>query len=222
MELCLDRAVTMTSFTQSFPWALAEWQANLDLVADLQPALVGRAALVWGWEDLMLRSMTALEYRAKQVHKRAPDAVLQGCIFEFVSRDVEKIAVPAAVLHDVDEFETRVFDDATARREVAQRLRQDLARVGAQVSDGPALRPEAARLGGDEFGFLIPEVASAGQAAEVAEPSVAASPVLEGVSEEELLGYGVPPDWLGELRSANEDELLELAEILPDPRVQDA
>ncbi len=97
VERCLDRAVTMTSFTQSFPWAQKEWSANLDLVAELQPSLLGRAALVWGWEDLMLRSMTALHFKARQVHAVAPGAVLQGCIFEFVSRDVEKIFVPVAV-----------------------------------------------------------------------------------------------------------------------------
>ncbi len=97
VQRCLDRAVTMSSFTQSFPWAQRLRRANIDLVAELQPALVGRAALVWGWEHLMLRSMSGLHIRARQVHEVAPDAVLQGCIFEFVSRDVEKITVPADV-----------------------------------------------------------------------------------------------------------------------------
>ena len=34
--------------------------------------------------------------------------------------------------------------------------------------------------------------------------------------EEDLLGYGVPPEWLEDVRNANEDNLLELAEHLPD------
>ena len=97
VERCLDRAITMSSFTQNFPWALRQRRANIALVAELQPALVGRAALVWGWENLMMRSMSGLRLRARKVHEVAPDAVLQGCIFEFVSRDVEKITVPSEV-----------------------------------------------------------------------------------------------------------------------------
>ncbi len=34
--------------------------------------------------------------------------------------------------------------------------------------------------------------------------------------EEDLLRYGVPPEWLEDVRNANEDNLLELAEHLPD------
>lgn len=97
VEFCLDRAVTMTSFLHTYPWALRQWDANLDLVADLQPAFLGRAALVWGWERAMVRSLSSLGNRAEQVHARAPRAVLQGCIFEFVSRDVEGVAVPEKV-----------------------------------------------------------------------------------------------------------------------------
>ncbi|QET02552.1 AAA family ATPase [Cupriavidus pauculus] len=36
-----------------------------------------------------------------------------------------------------------------------------------------------------------------------------------GCSDEELLGYGVPPEWLADVRAANEDSLLILAEHLP-------
>ncbi len=35
------------------------------------------------------------------------------------------------------------------------------------------------------------------------------------VSDEELLQYGVPPEWLDEVRQADEDKILELAEHLP-------
>jgi len=97
VERCLDRAITMASCLHAYGWAVRDWQANLDLIEDLQPALIGRAALVWGWEHLMLRSLAGVGERVAQVHAVAPDAVLQGCIFEFVSRDVEKVAVPASV-----------------------------------------------------------------------------------------------------------------------------
>src|SRR5436853_2636394 len=36
-------------------------------------------------------------------------------------------------------------------------------------------------------------------------------PLFSGISEDELLGYGVPAEWLADVRRANEDTLLELA-----------
>ena len=39
--------------------------------------------------------------------------------------------------------------------------------------------------------------------------------------EEDLLGYGVPPEWLEDVRNANEDNLLELAEHLPDEAAEE-
>lgn len=54
-------------------------------------------------------------------------------------------------------------------------------------------------------------------------PSYAASvqdqspkPLLfNDIPEEDLLSYGVPPDWIEQVRNANEDSLMELAEHLP-------
>ncbi len=40
-------------------------------------------------------------------------------------------------------------------------------------------------------------------------------PLFADVSEDELLGYGVPAEWLADVRGANEDTLLELADHLP-------
>ena len=40
-------------------------------------------------------------------------------------------------------------------------------------------------------------------------------PLFAGISEDELLGYGVPAEWLADVRLANEDTLLELADHLP-------
>ena len=40
-------------------------------------------------------------------------------------------------------------------------------------------------------------------------------PLFAGISEDELLGYGVPAEWLADVRNANEDTLLELADHLP-------
>jgi mRNA-degrading endonuclease RelE of RelBE toxin-antitoxin system len=40
-------------------------------------------------------------------------------------------------------------------------------------------------------------------------------PLFTDLSDDELLGHGVPPDWLNDVRSATEDTLLALADHLP-------
>ena len=40
-------------------------------------------------------------------------------------------------------------------------------------------------------------------------------PLFAGRSDDELLGYGVPPEWLGDVRTATEDTYLELSDHLP-------
>ncbi len=40
-------------------------------------------------------------------------------------------------------------------------------------------------------------------------------PIFDGTPDEELLGYGVPPEWLKDVKLANEDTLLALSEHLP-------
>jgi superfamily I DNA/RNA helicase/mRNA-degrading endonuclease RelE of RelBE toxin-antitoxin system len=39
--------------------------------------------------------------------------------------------------------------------------------------------------------------------------------LFENVSEDDLLAFGVPADWLGDVRNADEDQLLEIADHLP-------
>ncbi|MBI1789598.1 MAG: UvrD-helicase domain-containing protein [Acidobacteria bacterium] len=50
---------------------------------------------------------------------------------------------------------------------------------------------------------------------EVERASLPKPRLFPDISEDELLGYGVPSEWLGDVRKANEDTLLELADHLP-------
>ena len=50
---------------------------------------------------------------------------------------------------------------------------------------------------------------------EVAQASRPKPLLFADVSEDRLLGYGVPAEWLADVRNANEDTLLELADHLP-------
>lgn len=46
-------------------------------------------------------------------------------------------------------------------------------------------------------------------------PAAVKPPLFAGVSDDELLGYGVPTDWLGVVRAATEDTILDLTDHLP-------
>lgn len=61
----------------------------------------------------------------------------------------------------------------------------------------------------------VQEVSVAGTAP-VNLPAGNGSPLSDRVTEEELLGYGVPPDWLRDVMAATEDTILEVAEHLPE------
>jgi mRNA-degrading endonuclease RelE of RelBE toxin-antitoxin system len=50
---------------------------------------------------------------------------------------------------------------------------------------------------------------------EAQQPVQAKLPLFAGISDAALLAYGVPEEWLGDVRAADEDSLLELADHLP-------
>jgi hypothetical protein len=49
----------------------------------------------------------------------------------------------------------------------------------------------------------------------VAQPAPTLPLLFAQRSDPELLGYGVPPEWLADVRLATEDSLLDLADHLP-------
>ena len=50
---------------------------------------------------------------------------------------------------------------------------------------------------------------------ETAEPAASKRAIFAGVPDQDLLGYGVPPEWLTDVHTATEDTYLELATHLP-------
>lgn len=62
--------------------------------------------------------------------------------------------------------------------------------------------------------IVVPVYVQAELAVE-AKPAAEKKPVLAGISNDELLGYGVPAEWLNDVKKATEDTLLALADHLP-------
>jgi mRNA-degrading endonuclease RelE of RelBE toxin-antitoxin system len=64
----------------------------------------------------------------------------------------------------------------------------------------------------------VPVYVETEQPAQVSHPSPAPTPkpaLFADLAEDDLLGYGVPPEWLDDVRTVNEDTLFELANHLP-------
>lgn len=90
----LDRAITMMGLlTDSYP----DKDADIDFIVETGTKFVGRAVCIWGGESSFNNKewlANAKAYAAK-VHEAAPDVVLQGCCFEYMTRGVESLAIPA-------------------------------------------------------------------------------------------------------------------------------
>src|ERR1017187_3505950 len=74
----------------------------------------GRAVYDWGREEGGESTLPQKLARAKQaatkVHATDPEIILQACVFEIVSRDVDKLPVPAWVFQELGQpIETRNF-----------------------------------------------------------------------------------------------------------------
>jgi len=55
---------------------------------------------------------------------------------------------------------------------------------------------------------------------EVEPEATAKPPLFSGIVDRQLLAFGVPPEWLEDVRNANEDSILDLAEHLPSEAVE--
>ncbi len=105
LEHYLDRAITMGYFLvpgepegYKFPYR----DDDVRMIHNLGAKFIGRAIYRWGQES-KLGDPAFLEY-AKQmvarVHLADPEVVFQGCLFEQVSTDVNKLKIPAWVFAD--------------------------------------------------------------------------------------------------------------------------
>jgi hypothetical protein len=57
----------------------------------------GRTVYLWGGESRLPKRLEVARQNAPKVHTADPEMILQACVFEIVSKDVEKLSVPAWV-----------------------------------------------------------------------------------------------------------------------------
>lgn len=99
LEHYLDRAVTAGYFLlpeevegYKFPYR----DDDERMVLNVGAKFVGRAVYVWGRESSLMDPafLGCARERAARLHAVDPDIIFQGCLFEFVSRDVNNVPVP--------------------------------------------------------------------------------------------------------------------------------
>jgi hypothetical protein len=72
---------------------------NIRMMTNCGVKFAGRAAYNWGreagGEGAILAKLEMTRTNAAKVHAADPEIILQACVFEIVSKDVEKLTIPA-------------------------------------------------------------------------------------------------------------------------------
>src|ERR1700728_1557384 len=118
LENYLDHSITMGYFLvpgkpegYQFPYR----DDDVRMIHNIGAKFIGRALYRWG-EESKLGDPAFLEYAKKmvdRVHTADPEVVFQGCLFEQVSTDINKLKIPAWVFADFGlPVEDRTFSSA--------------------------------------------------------------------------------------------------------------
>lgn len=90
LEKYLDRAITMEGMLNG----RGDLDDNIRMLKSLGAKFIGRALCLWGGEANLLSHLERAKQQLPKVHAADPDMVLQACIFEIVTTQVEQVPVP--------------------------------------------------------------------------------------------------------------------------------
>jgi hypothetical protein len=91
LEHYLSRSITMLDLLTGH----GDVDDNIRMLKNTGAKFAGRTIYLWGHESQLPKRLAAARQNAPKVHAADPDMILQACVFEIVSRDVEKLPVPA-------------------------------------------------------------------------------------------------------------------------------
>jgi hypothetical protein len=90
LENYLDRSMTI----QSLLVGRGNFDDNLRMIKNTGAKFIGRAVCQWGGEGEILKNLEVEKGLVEKVHKVDPDIILQACIFEIITEQVNQIPVP--------------------------------------------------------------------------------------------------------------------------------
>jgi hypothetical protein len=75
---------------------------NIRMLRKTGVKFAGRSVVLWGAEGWFPQMLPMVKRNAAKVHEADPNIILEACVFEIVSRDVEKVPVPDWVFKAFD------------------------------------------------------------------------------------------------------------------------
>lgn len=90
LENYLDRSITM----QSLLVGKGDFNDNLRMIKNIGAKFIGRSVCQWGEEADIPKNLREEKELAEKVHASDPDIILQACIFEIVTPQVNQLAIP--------------------------------------------------------------------------------------------------------------------------------
>ncbi len=90
LENYLSRAITMEGLLNG----RGDLDDNIRMLKRLEAKFIGRSLCLWGGEANLLQNLARAKQQAPRLHAADPDMILQACIFEIVTTQVEQVPVP--------------------------------------------------------------------------------------------------------------------------------
>lgn len=90
LENFLSRSITMEGLLNG----RGDLQDNIRMLRSTGAKFIGRSLCLWGNESNLIRNLERAREQSSQVLKADADMILQACIFEIVTTQVEQVPVP--------------------------------------------------------------------------------------------------------------------------------
>ncbi len=90
LENYLARAITMEGLLNG----RGDLDENIRMLKSIGAKFIGRSLCLWGGEAALLRNLERAKLQSATVRAADPDMILQACIFEIVTTQVEQVPVP--------------------------------------------------------------------------------------------------------------------------------
>jgi pimeloyl-ACP methyl ester carboxylesterase len=90
LENYLSRAISMEGLLNG----RGDLDDNIRMLKDVGAKFIGRAICLWGGEANLLANLERARQQVPKVHAADPEMILQACIFEIVTTQVEQVPVP--------------------------------------------------------------------------------------------------------------------------------
>ena len=90
LENYLSRSITMEGLLNG----RGDLDDNIRMLKSIDAKFIGRALCLWAGEGNLLRNLDRAKQQAPKVREADADVILQACIFEIVTTQVEQVPVP--------------------------------------------------------------------------------------------------------------------------------